>query len=920
MKWHRIIFLAGLSTLWLQQPPASLAVEQWHLKLLAGDNQSGFIRGILPRPLQVRLTDANQNPVPNAYIAFLSNYKELILRSDSLNFNGRLWKEAEEGTVLPPMQRQSGLNASMNGYIELPLAEANYNQGRMDWLFQIPQAGKYRIWLRVITPSDIAKSFYLIWNENPPELWKTTVTSDWRWLSNGLDYSLVPGLLHLSLQGREPGVKIDRLLLTLDAGYEPTNLGEDLGYQMDTHLLWLEAERSLLIPPMASFPEAEAASGNFIMVPIAEGNNGLGAAGLSFYIFETRKYKLWLRHAAPDANSNSIRIQIDAREPQEWNFAEHGNWEWAEFPEVLDFNTGPHTLWILGRESGTRVDKILLADDLTYTPMAKGERPSFFGFKTDSNGVARAYAYLGQTSGLFDLYASAPSVNGSPVHFNMTVKGQQATYLHLLQGVTSAAPVATALPESVKVRVSDYLGYPRPGHNVSFRISQGDGLVNGKKEIIRSTDPLGQISAAITLGSKAGTRTNEITITSTNADNEPLIGSPVYLYPVALAAPAIKMQINAGQHQIGRSGQTLTTPLTIKVTDRYENPVSGVFIHFFRTQGQGFLDTDTLFYDQKIYKEAEEATIYAPMQIESDPEAGNGAFIVVPVAEGNYNLGRAEIPVYVPESGSFELWLRALAPNDNSNSIYTSVDGMAALEWKLVKSDAWVWQKHKTVPSYRFAAGFHTLTISGREPGSKIDKILFCRDPGFEPVGKGSRSTLFGSYSDAEGLARAWLTLGDQLGTVLVLAANDTLMGSPQLFQSEIVDTLAATVPFKAMPANLPPATLTLYPNYPNPFCPSSASGTAPRFNSTGIASHRTTIAFDLSDPARVSLSIFDLTGRRVHCFDTAALQPGRHSFDWNGNDSYGHPAASGVYLLFLEAITPSGHRHLQTRRMILLR
>lgn len=920
MKWQSILIMVGLGLTLSQKPSGCQAIEQWHLKLFAGDNQSGFIRGILPEPVQVRLTDANQMPVANAYISFLSNYKELILRSDTLGFNGQIWKEAEEGTILPPMQRQIGLDASMNGYIELPVAEANYNQGRMDWLLRIPQAGKYRIWLRVITPSDVAKSFYLIWNDSPPELWKTTVTSTWRWLSNGSDYSLNPGLLRLSLQGREPGIKIDKLLLTLDAGYEPTDLGADFIYQMDTHLLWQEAERSLLSAPMQVYPDEEAASGNYVMVPVAEGNNGLGAAGLSFYLFETRKYQLWLRHAAPDANSNSIRIQIDDRAAQEWNFAEHGDWEWAAFPETLDLASGMHTVRILGRESGTRIDKMLLADDLTYTPIGKGERPSYFGFKTDDNGIAKAYAYLGQTPGLFDLYASAPGVNSSPVHFNLTIKGQQATYLHLLRGSFSASPVATTLPESLTVRVTDYLGYPRPGHNVSFRISQGDGLINGKKEIIRSTNQYGQISVAITLGTKAGVQSNAITVMAFNADSEHLIGSPLDIHPVALAAPAVKMQIQAGQEQIGRSGQTLTSPLVIRVTDRYDNPVPGVFINFFRTQGPGFLDTDTLFYEQKIYQEAEKAMVYAPMQIESDSEASNGAFIVVPVADGNYNMGRAEIPVYVPEPGRFELWLRALAPNDNSNSIYTCVDGKDTLEWKLVKADAWVWQKHKTIPSYQFRAGFHTLTILGREPGSKIDKILFCRAADFEPAGKGLRSTLFGNYSDAEGLARSWLTLGDQLGSVLVLAANDTLMGSPQLFQAHIVDTLAATISAEATGMDLQPAVLTLHPNYPNPFYLASSGAKATHRNSAGNRTQGTTIAFDLRDPAGIDLNIFDVTGRLVKSYASETLAPGRHSFGWDGTGADGNPMASGIYLISLKAVTRSGFQYLQTRRMILLR
>jgi beta-glucanase (GH16 family) len=89
-----------------------------------------------------------------------------------------------------------------------------------------------------------------------------------------------------------------------------------------------------------------------------------------------------------------------------------------------------------------------------------------------------------------------------------------------------------------------------------------------------------------------------------------------------------------------------------------------------------------------------------------------------------------------------------------------------------------------------------------------------------------------------------------------------------------------------------------LHPCYPNPFNPS------------------TTIAFELAEPATVTLGIYDVAGRLVRTL--AAGEPtgaGRHEATWNGRDAAGQAAPAGVYFYRLDA----GGQSL-TRRMTLLK
>ncbi|MCH8306360.1 MAG: T9SS type A sorting domain-containing protein [Candidatus Marinimicrobia bacterium] len=83
-----------------------------------------------------------------------------------------------------------------------------------------------------------------------------------------------------------------------------------------------------------------------------------------------------------------------------------------------------------------------------------------------------------------------------------------------------------------------------------------------------------------------------------------------------------------------------------------------------------------------------------------------------------------------------------------------------------------------------------------------------------------------------------------------------------------------------------------LYPNYPNPFNPS------------------TTISFTLSKSSHISLLIYDIHGREVESLIEGIQPAGSHSIEWNASN-----LASGVYFYRLTA-----DEFIQTRKMILIK
>lgn len=85
-----------------------------------------------------------------------------------------------------------------------------------------------------------------------------------------------------------------------------------------------------------------------------------------------------------------------------------------------------------------------------------------------------------------------------------------------------------------------------------------------------------------------------------------------------------------------------------------------------------------------------------------------------------------------------------------------------------------------------------------------------------------------------------------------------------------------------------------LHQNYPNPF------------------SEQTTISYSISEKAYVTVTIYDILGRKVKSFQQDYKESGRYSVEWDGKDAEGKKVAYGVYLY---RITSS--QGIQTKKMV---
>jgi len=130
------------------------------------------------------------------------------------------------------------------------------------------------------------------------------------------------------------------------------------------------------------------------------------------------------------------------------------------------------------------------------------------------------------------------------------------------------------------------------------------------------------------------------------------------------------------------------------------------------------------------------------------------------------------------------------------------------------------------------------------------------------------------SYSSRD-LTQNWITVADQTNfSDWILTDEDPATGIEDL-----------------------PSRFYLSANYPNPFNPT------------------TTISYEIARPSHVRLDVYNAAGQLVRVLVDSRKSEGRYRMEWDGLDTRGMQAASGVYFYRLKA-----GEFEQTRKMVLVR
>jgi len=143
---------------------------------------------------------------------------------------------------------------------------------------------------------------------------------------------------------------------------------------------WLEAEYAdTLTNPLVADTDDNASKGGFIYAPNGTGNEyTLGGSTIATYtvnIAQEGVYILWGRVQAHDRKDNSFFVQIDDNLDNLWEVETGNYWLWDKVnardifdPVGFNLKSGIHTIKIKLREDGTKLDKILLTNNLDFVP------------------------------------------------------------------------------------------------------------------------------------------------------------------------------------------------------------------------------------------------------------------------------------------------------------------------------------------------------------------------------------------------------------------------------------------------------------------------------------------------------------------------------------------------------------------------
>jgi FlgD Ig-like domain len=132
-----------------------------------------------------------------------------------------------------------------------------------------------------------------------------------------------------------------------------------------------------------------------------------------------------------------------------------------------------------------------------------------------------------------------------------------------------------------------------------------------------------------------------------------------------------------------------------------------------------------------------------------------------------------------------------------------------------------------------------------------------------------------------------WVDITTSLSTVQNTIMGQTTSLSPFVIGAGSVTAVGDT-----------PSTFALHQNIPNPFNPT------------------TTITYDVAaGGARVSIAVFDASGRLVRTLLDEHRPAGTQAVDWDGRDSSGRPVSSGVYFYRMTSGSFS-----ESKRMVLLK
>ena len=272
-----------------------------------------------------------------------------------------MWMEAEVGSISGALSVQTNVTSASGGrYVRVD------GSGYARTFFNLNASEpELYVWIRAITPSTTANTIG-IQLDNDNYTFEAPVSAAWEWIPVGAGgggryiWSLLDGNHTFRINGTEPGVMIDRVLITSSYWYVPV---------AET----IEAEAGSVVAPMR-FATQRLPYATYAYVP-----NGAGTGGrldLDVGMSAGGSYHGWGRANAASTDDNRFTVYKQGGSMQSWSppVTSLSGWTWSRLPAEITFGTYD-ILSFTSAEDGTKLDKIVITNDPGFSLVESSPPP-----------------------------------------------------------------------------------------------------------------------------------------------------------------------------------------------------------------------------------------------------------------------------------------------------------------------------------------------------------------------------------------------------------------------------------------------------------------------------------------------------------------------------------------------------------------
>ena len=545
-------------------------------------------------------------------------------------------------------------SASGGSYIVTP--QGSGDNGSITLTFCVSSAGNYFIWGRSIAPSGTEDSFILQVDAQPDITWdifQGGSSTEWKWdmaSSRGSgsvgfpDFDpyvvyLDQGIHNITVKRRDPGTKLDKLIITKNPLFLPIGKEEVSGYPSDFSgisrvflQLGTVAGDISVIARMEELPgqevnfQIQSIGGSAYRMEYVSGNNQSGGAGNPLALpFEVRTLDQFgnvvsnfpVNFIATQGNGGFVQAQpvqtdnngvasatlILATDLPENRVEARGSGligspvefiatASSGFPTKIEYVSGnnqnggvaqitplPLVVKVLDNENNPISGYTVSFENRS----ALGGSLSDINVQSDLNGEAKVFFTFATTMGEYQVAAIGVNLVNSPILFSLNAGPGLAYQLTKISGDSTVGISSRALINPFVVQVQDQYGNAKSGESVTFVVIEGDGnFGNNNSQVVVNTDLSGNASVTLTLGPLTGNYNNKVRAIKTG-----LQGSPVEFIVSALPPTASHLVLYDGDGQLGVINNTLPAPLRVRVSNAVDEPAVNHPVVFHVISGGG---------------------------------------------------------------------------------------------------------------------------------------------------------------------------------------------------------------------------------------------------------------------------------------------------------------------------------------------